>query len=187
MEDPNDFGFVIQKVLGLTSEDIRVLSSNGISKLEDLPGNPLPSEKLMSAGLVEDDVTKLETFRQWYRSVPPYLKARVLDHCDDGILQAFALSRDEKSQSLAEQKAFTLGLLKKIRFLVVLVVCSSTVTILSLRHNARNNTLAILDGLCESTSTIEVDCKKFKCNCCIQQREHKHDSPLYPMQWCQDQ
>jgi hypothetical protein len=172
MEDPNDFGSIMQKVLGLTPESIEVLSSNGISKLEDLSGNPLPSEKLMSAGLIKDEVSKLETFRQWYRSVPPYAKASLWDHCDDDVLKAFALYRDEKSQSLEvvhEQKTLTVGLLKMIRLLAVLVVCSSLVSILSLRRNARNNTEKILEGMCEAEEPylkIPVDCKKLSCSCC---------------------
>jgi hypothetical protein len=189
MEDPNDFGFVMQKVVRFGSADIRVLGCNGIYKLEDLPDDPLPSEKLMSGGLAKDDVAKLETFRQWYRSVPPYAKASVLDHCDRDVLKAFALSRDEKSQSFEvdrKEKTLTRGLLKMIRLLVVLVVCSSLVSILSLRRNARNNTEAILDALCGSGSVgmIEVNCKKIKCSCCIQQRDLKFDDQI---EYCSDQ
>jgi hypothetical protein len=120
MEDPADFGSIMKKILGLTPQNNEVLSCYGISKLEDLPGYPLPSKKLISGGLAKDDVAKLETFRQWYRSVPPYAKANVLDHCDDDVLKAFALSRDEKSQSF-------LKLIGVVVFLVFLVICSSVV------------------------------------------------------------
>jgi hypothetical protein len=79
MEDRNDFGSIMEKILGLTPQNDEVLSCNGICKLDDLPGYPLPGKKLISGGLAKDNVAKLETFRQWYRSIPPYAKASVLD------------------------------------------------------------------------------------------------------------
>jgi hypothetical protein len=179
MEDPNDFGSIMQKIFAFTPENIEVLNCNGISQLEDLPGNALPSEKFIRAGLIKDDIAKLETFRQWYRSVPPYAKVNVLDHCDGDILKAFALSRDEKTQSFEldrKEKTRTKSLLKFIRVsvvLVFLVVCSSLVAIGSLRRNARHNTEAMLDGLCASGSgftQIQVNCKKLDCSCCFQER-----------------
>jgi hypothetical protein len=108
MEDPNDFSSIMQRIFALTPENIEVLNSNGISKLEDLPGDPLPRWKLISAGLAKDDVAKLETFRQWYRSIPPYAKAPVLHHCDDDILKAFALSCEVDRK----EKTLMVGLLK---------------------------------------------------------------------------